>query len=138
MADLSITAANVVPGSGVGFQEAGAGEVISAGQLVALDTDLNDGKLYLCDADLANRAKPVGIAVGNAEAVDQRVTYARSGEVAVGGTVAVGGLYVASDTPGGIAPNADLDTGDLVSLVAVGKTTTSLEIHIVSTGIAAA
>lgn len=123
MADITVTAANVRRGADYQQTTGVAGEAITAGQVVALDT--SDSKVYLADANsgTSQRKKISGVAIQNAPAVDQPITYQTAGYVNPGGTVTVGTIYCMSATAGGIAPHGDLASGHTVSILGVGYTT---------------
>src|SRR4051812_13410362 len=110
MADLSITANNVVV-AGAAVTEAGtAGETITAGQPVYRDT--STGKYFKADnngaAEMIRKAR--GIAL-NGAALNQPLAIIKSGDLTLGATLTPGTVYYLSDTPGGICPLADVGTG---------------------------
>lgn len=130
MADISVTAANVVKGTGNPSHTTGvAGATITAGQ--ALYADGNDGnKLKPADNDVSSATSTVvGIAL-NGAAANQLVSYMAAGNIVIGGTVAVGSTYVLSSTAGGICPVADLNTGDWLCHLGYGLSTTVLFLDI--------
>lgn len=133
MADLTITAASVLQGSGAIIEDQIAGAAITAGQLLYKDSA--DGKVKLADANsgVAEARSIYGVAVNNA-AANQPVAVQRKGKVAIGATVAVGTIYVLSATAGGVAPSADLATGHYVSILGVAVSATEIEIAIVNSG----
>lgn len=122
MADLSITAANVLA-SATALRSTGvAGATITQGDL--LYKDATDGnKLKLADADAsAATATVVGIAL-NAGSAGQPITYAISDDAFTpGATLTVGEVYCLSATPGGLAPVGDLGSGDYTSIVLAATT----------------
>ncbi|MCU0466591.1 MAG: hypothetical protein MUF38_18745 [Anaerolineae bacterium] len=126
MTDLTITAANVIPGSDASFITGVAGATITAGQ--AVYRDATTGRFLLADADAEASAKLEGIAV-NGASTGQNITIQIGGEITIGGTVVVGQVYVASATAGGIAPYADLLSGDFVSIVGVGISATKIALR---------
>jgi len=135
MADLSITAAQVLKVSG-SVDTAVAGETITAGQPVYRST--SDSKYYKAfangtdDATGIMQANATGISLHGALA-GQPLTVLSQGNYAVGATVVKGGLYVVSTTAGGIAPYADLGTGHYVTLLGVAPDTTHLNLQINAT-----
>lgn len=136
MADLTITASEVA-GSGQGlFRTGTAFEAISAGKAVYLDA-ANGGKVRLADADALNSSRVVGIALNNASA-GQPVEYlVNGGTITVTtSTFASGVPYYVSTTAGGLAPYADLGSGDFVTLVGIGTGTTSMRILLAISGVA--
>lgn len=134
MADLIVTAASVVKGTGASTATGIAGEAITAGQPLYIDATDN-GELKLADAnDTAAKAAIAGIAL-HAASTGQPITYQTSGEITIGVTVAVGTLYVVSATAGGIAPIADLVSTNYVSVIGIAKTAAILTLGLNNTGI---
>lgn len=120
MADVSVTAANVQPGTSGLNNGKVAGVAITAGQWVYLDSATGTLKLADSNASLAT-ATVIGVALNNA-AIGQPVQYQSSGDYTVGGTVAAGAVYVLSANAGNMAPVADLASGCYTTVVAIGKT----------------
>jgi membrane-bound inhibitor of C-type lysozyme len=114
MANLTITAANVIQGSGAVTSTGVAGVSITAGQSVYLDT--TDSKYKLADADLAASVNEAAIAL-HAAALDQPLTVQTGGTLAIGATVAVGTAYYVSATAGSICLESDLASGDFPYLL---------------------
>lgn len=122
MVDLVITAASVQPGTeseGAQFEYGTAGASITAGQAVYLDSSTSTYKL--ADNNDTSEALSVvrGIAL-HAAASGQPLKIQTRGPITIGATVASGSVYVLSATAGGIAPVADLATGNRCTLLAVG------------------
>jgi hypothetical protein len=134
MADLAVTAANVVPASGYVPYDGIAGETITAGQVCYIDdTDSNKVKKADNNAALANAAVVRGIAVNGASA-GQPVRLCMGGNINPGGVLTVGVIYVLSATPGGIAPAADLASGMRVSVLGVASTASNLVLNFFNSG----
>ena len=135
MADLSITAANVAAADGaVSKQEWVAGATITAGQAVYIDT-ANDNVAKLAQSDGTELEATVkGIAMHGASS-GQPIIIAVSGVLDLGATLTVGATYVLSQTAGGIAPIADLASGDFVSHVGIGTAADSCTLSIVNSGV---
>lgn len=132
MTDISVTASSVVPSTSLSdLQTVKAGAAITAGQPIYLDSS-NEAQLADCDASAA-AAAAVGIAVNNA-AAGQRVSYQKSGTLTLNAVLTPGVIYVASATAGGIAPSADLGSGDYVTILGVAATSTTLSVHIHASG----
>jgi len=132
MADISITASAVVPSSAAVIKYTTAGATLTAGQLVYLDAadlDANGiGKAKLSDANGAAALRVVdGITVGGASAGQPVaiVTYDTALVIAASGLTA-NNILILSDTPGGIAPSADLSAGEYLSVIAVVKSATTI------------
>lgn len=137
MADLTITATSVVPGSDAVKVERTALSTITAGQPVYIDTSTN--KVAPVDTDSATAAVRTvyGIAL-NGAAANQPVVVQTAGSITIGATVAVGTIYVASDTAGGIKPEADLAAGDYTSVIGIATSTTVIKLGILNGGAAQA
>jgi hypothetical protein len=132
MADIAITAANVI-GDGASPRETmTAGAAISAGQAVYLDTSVN--KYKLSDSNLTGAKTCRGIAL-NSAAAGQPLTIQRSGPVTIGGTLVKGTTYCQSTTAGGICPQADITTGGDVVVLGIATSTTVLQLNIQNTGV---
>lgn len=128
MADLTITAANVAKVAGT-TRYGTAGAAITAGDALYLDSGTSTLKLLDAD-DTAAAAVLEGIAL-NDGASGQPVAYLAPGDGAIinpGATVTVGEIYVASGTAGAIAPKADLATGDYVTIIGIGLTSSTMSV----------
>lgn len=136
MADISITAANVVYSSGTKLTGT-AGAAITAGQLVYLEAASQTYKLAQGNAAATNN--PAGIALNNCSA-NQPIIVQSTGTLNIGATLTVGQTYVMSAAnPGGIAPVSDLTTGNYVAVVGVAVTANNIQMSnagIISTQIA--
>jgi hypothetical protein len=135
MADLTITAANVVKGAGAVVETGTAGATITAGQVVYRDA--SDLKYKLADADSTTAAvrSPRGIAL-NGASDGQPLSIQREGSITIGATLTAGTTYYLSDTPGGIAPLADLTTGDYPTVIGVATSTSVLKLGFIESGTA--
>lgn len=134
MADLTITAANVVKYDGAETATETAGEAITAGQTLFRHTD---GKLYKAKDDTVAHAASVGVALNNAGA-NQPVTYIKAGDYNPGAVVAIGTFYGVTDTFGGLGPISDRGTGDYVTVIGYATATDKIHVDITKTGVAAA
>jgi hypothetical protein len=134
MADLVITAANVVKGSNAITEVGTAGEAITAGQ--AVYKAAATGKYLLADNDSATAAAkaPRGIAL-NGASDNQPLVIQRSGDVTIGAALTPGTAYYLSATPGGICPLADVLAGDDVVLLGLAKTAAVLALDIHTPGV---
>jgi hypothetical protein len=134
MADISITAANVVAGSDAVREAGTAGATVTAGQLVYLDP--SDMKYKLADSNGAAALRvPSGIAL-NGAANNQPLVIQKGGDITIGGTMTAGVAYYLSDTPGGICPVADLASGEYPCIVGIAKSTSVLSVNIQPSGVA--
>ncbi|HLW67850.1 MAG TPA: hypothetical protein VKS79_21205 [Gemmataceae bacterium] len=134
MADLVITAANVLPSGGGIDAEGIAAVTITAGQSVYQDP--NSGQIQLAKGDTAVHAAAVGVAL-HAALAGQPIRYRQSGGLALGAILTAGALYVVSAAnPGGIAPNADMTAGNFVSVLGYASSTSVLQLAPIVTGTA--
>lgn len=125
MADLTVTAANVVHDVNATYGVGTAGVSITAGQLLYLDANTNTMKLADSITSLAV-ASCLGVAL-HAAASGQPIKYQTGGDINVGATLAVGTVYVVSGTvAGNIAPAADLATGWFTMVLGVAKSASIL------------
>ena len=111
-----------------------AGASITAGQALYLDSATSTYKLADANASSAT-ATVVGIALHAAES-GQPIKLLTSGNITIGGTVAVGRVYVVSGTAGGIAPSSDLTAGWYTGIIGIGTTTAIIAVTITLGGVA--
>ncbi len=110
MADLVVTPGQVMPDVTGRITSEIAGATITAGQTI-YGTAPAAILLSQCDGTLAE-ADTKGIAL-NGGATGQPIAVQRTGSPTLGAGAAPteGEVYCTSDTPGGIAPDADIATG---------------------------
>jgi hypothetical protein len=133
MADISITAANVVAGSDAVRESGTAGATITAGQLVYLDT--SDMKYKLADSNGAAALRvPNGIAL-NGASNGQPLSVQKGGDITIGGTMTAGIPYFLSDTPGGLCPLPDIGAGEFSCIIGIAKSTSVLAVNIQPSGV---
>lgn len=134
MADISITAANVGIGSATTVtQVVQAGESVTQGQPVYRST--STGKYLRADNnDTLAKSLVEGIAV-TAASTDGFFLMVSDGQINLGATLGAGTIYVVSSTVGGIAPAADIATGNYVTILGTASTSSVLDIAIKATGI---
>lgn len=132
MADISITAANVVRVSGETDTKL-AGETITAGQ--PLYTSSSDGKFYKADNnDTAAKAQVTHIAL-NGGAAGQPIVGAKPDSIVnMGATLTVGETYIVSSNVGNVAPIADIST-NYVTILGVALTAANLYFKPIISGI---
>jgi len=137
MADISITAANVVAQSNATIVNGRAGATITAGQMVYKETA--SGKYKLADADSATQEiqETTGMAL-NGAADGQPLAVCTSGDVALGAVLTAGARYYLSSAAGAIQPEADLSAGEEINLIGLAKSTTVLNIRITRPGVTVA
>lgn len=135
MADLSITAANVIAGASASTENGNLGVAVIAGQ--AVYKAAADGLWYLADNNSATAAarQAMGIAL-NGGGIGQPVRVLLSGPVTIGATLTAGVAYYLSDTAGGICPVADLGTGEYSCFIGLATSTTVLDVAIKYSGVA--
>lgn len=136
MADISITPASVLPsGTNPVTADGVAGETITAGQTVYLDSTLR--QYFKSDSDSATAAvrQPVGIALNGASA-GQPLRIQSKGDIVIGGTMTAGLVYYNSKTAGGICVLADIASGGYACTIGIAKSTTVLAIGINYSGVA--
>ncbi|MFN9287665.1 MAG: hypothetical protein ACK6EB_06295, partial [Planctomyces sp.] len=105
-----------------------AGGTVTAGQPVYADTTASN-KLKPCEADGRASSKAICIALHGASD-GQPLHYGYGGNRTFNSAFTVGEVSVCSVKPGGIAPYADLATGDFVTILGVATTVTNLKIGI--------
>ncbi len=136
MADVTVTAANVKPvGTSRTVQTVLLGETVTQGQPLYLKAA--DSKYWKADADTLAEAAAAGIAITPGVADDYAIMLT-AGTINMGGTLAVGQVYVVSVNAGGVAPYSDLGSGDYVTILGVATTTAILNVDLNATGIAKA
>lgn len=135
MADLSITAANVIAAAAAETENGNLGAAATAGQV--LYKAAADGLWYLADNNSATAAvrQATGIAL-NGGGIGQPVRVLRSGPVTIGATMTAGVTYYLSDTPGGICPIADVGTGEYSCIIGIATSTTVLDVRFQYSGAA--
>ena len=136
MADLSITATSVAPDAGFTSRDVISGATITAGMPVYLDaSDSNKAKASLTTN--ATTADVKGISL-HAATSGQPLRIMTGGTYTVGATILVGVPYFNSDNAGGIAVLADSATGDFVTVLFMGISTTKAKLCITASGAAKA
>lgn len=132
MVDIVVTAASVLKGSDALIEQGTAGEAITQGQAVYLDSA--DGKLKLSDNNATGKKTVRGIAL-NAASAGQPITIQRSGDLTLNAVLTAGARYYLSGTAGGIMPEADLTTGMDVVQLGLAKSTTVLALDVQTPGV---
>jgi hypothetical protein len=69
-------------------------------------------------------------------AINQDVVFQTDGIVAVGAVLVVDEVYVLSGTLGKMFPHADLGAGQFLTIIGPALTTSTLDFHLKTTGIA--
>ena len=135
MADITVTAANVAPGTGAVIDRRyNFGATVTAGQVVYLDTATNTWKL--ADNDSSATTAVLGGVALHGGASGQPAAVLTGGNYNPGATVVVGTIYVLSSTAGGICPAADLGSGDYVAKLGIATTASNIAVAIQVSGVA--
>lgn len=129
MADISITAANVVAGENSSRDGGAAGETIVAGKNVYLSSATKKWMLADSNSATAEARKAGGIAL-NGASLNQPLAVHKAGDITIGGTLTPGVAYYLSDTPGGLCPVADIGTGEYVCQIGIAKSASVLAVSI--------
>ena len=133
MSDISITASSVQVTSSTTTAQGTAGGAITAGIPLYLNTS---SQLVAAKADALLTSQAVGVALNNA-ASGQPVLYANGGDVTYNAALTAGVVYdVSAAAAGGIAPNADMTTGNYVCVLGVATSTTNLRLCIKASNVA--
>lgn len=136
MADLTITAASVLAGSGASIKHGTAGATITAGQQLYLDAATDTWKLADSNSGTVAARTPSATAL-HAAAAGQPITVHTKGPITIGATLTAGLAYYLSDTPGGICPVADVGSGEYSTIIGMATSTTVLNVDYQSSGVAA-
>lgn len=124
-ADVSITAANLLPSSQALYANGIAGEAVTGGQLV-FESQM-DGRYYLADANVSTKVKVAGIAGHGAAAGQPLAIIYWDPALTLGGTLSMSApVYVLSATAGGVAPSADIAATHYPVVVGVAISTTKI------------
>lgn len=134
MADLTITATNVVAVSGTTAKKICGATAVTQGQVVFEDTS-DSNKVKISDANNTSLAQVNGVCL-TSSAPGQPAVYLANGGV-LGGLAGVtaGTTYCLSATAGNICPQADLTTNDRVIRLGYGLTTATIKLDIADTGV---
>lgn len=128
MADLVITAANVLASAAASKEIGTAGANITAGQPLYKDaTDSN--KLKLGQATTSAKSAFAGISL-HAAATGQPVQYVIADDDFTTGnaTMTIGEVYTLSATAGSLCPAADITTGNFTTVAMVASSATKAKV----------
>ncbi len=132
MADLTITAANVIAADGYGYRDMVAGEAVTRGAPVY--EKAADGKAWLASCESTSAiAAAIGICLNDA-AASQPVRVMTSGTLAFGAILTAGTTYCVSAS-GKICPQVDLATSDFVTRLGIATSTGNLVLSVYATGV---
>jgi len=135
MADISITAANVISREGSTVTRGTAGATITAGHVVYFDDADSRFKMADNNSATAIAREPRGIALNGASA-GQPIAVHEKGSIVIGGTLTPGVAYYLSATPGHICPVADLAAGNYPTIMGIATSATVLNVDIQMSGVA--
>ena len=129
MPDLVLVPTAVVPGDNAQYSNGIAGVTIAAGDVCYLDGATQ--KYFLADSSDAAKSRVRGIA-GHSASVGQPVRMQTGGVLNLGSALlTVAEMYVLSPTnPGKIAPISDMASGDFLTIVGLGQTTSLLQLRL--------
>lgn len=132
MADLSITLADVVPGSNAQYIDAVAatGVTIDAGDVFYRDAS-DSYKAKLSDANLSEAAASAAAIAVNKALPGQPVRGVFAGDLDLGSILTQGLVYIVSGTAGKICPSADLASGWYPTVLGVATDGNTLKVGIV-------
>lgn len=133
MADVTITAANVLAGADAEIEHGIAGATETAGQAVYRDD--TDRKYKLGDNNGAAALRKVRGITLNGGANGQPMAILKRGDITIGGTLVAGSIYCLSAAPGAICPQADVASGSDVVVIGVAKSTSVLHVDIQQPGV---
>lgn len=134
-ADLSITAASVLPGADAQLLTGVAGEALTAGQPVYRKAA--DSRWYKADCNSATAEARVASAFAmTGSAPGQPVVVQKAGGLTLGATLTAGVAYYLSGTAGGVRPVADNVTGDYPEVLGIASSTTVLKLGFNASGAA--
>jgi hypothetical protein len=135
MADLSVTAANCVPGADARYVYGVAGETIAAGKAVYLASATNKWMMADANSGTAEARAATAIAL-TGSSNNQPITVQTGGTLTLGATMTAGVVYYLSDTAGGICPVADIGAGEYVCVIGVATSTTVMQLGFNYSGVA--
>lgn len=134
MADITVTAASVLPTTTTTTDSGIAGETLTAG--VPIYKKASDSNYFWqTDADLSQEAaQAAGISLHGA-ARGQPIKFATGGDLTIP-TMVAGTAYCCSAAAGKICPSADVDTGTTLymTILGVSSSTTNLKLAIMPSG----
>lgn len=137
MADLVLTAANVLATGGSRKLDGVAGAAITAGQVVYREAATGTYKLADCDSGTAEARSPKGIAL-NGAATGQPIKVHVGGPITLGAVLTAGVTYYLSPTAGGICPVADVASADYPVILGIAKSASVLDVKVHEAGVALA
>lgn len=137
MADLTITASSVLPGSSASIiNDYTAGAELTAGTFVYLDSSNIWQKVDADSATGTESTRRFGVCLNHAY-TGQRVSVdIKDDDLTVGATLVTGTTYVGSTTAGALAPSSDLASGDYPVVAFIAKSTSKGNLNPAAAGAA--
>ena len=133
MADITQTAANVIPGANAVTKDGTIGETLVAGDIIYIDATDSDRLKKAINSALASAAA-AGVML-NGGAAGQPGRYQTSGDHNPGGTVVVAEVYNVSPNAGKFAPDADVAVADFRTTIGIGTTSSNIKLQIQVSGV---
>lgn len=137
MADVAVTATQLLPTADTVLEDGIAGEAIAQGDW--LYKKAADQRLWKADnnAAAAEAAEVIGQAMVACAAAAQPMRYGRGGTITQGAaaTIVSGTVYVLSATPGKACPAADLASGNRVTILGVGNAANGIQLQLNRSGL---
>jgi len=135
MADITFTAASIMPGANAQTQEVTYGATITQGQFVYLDT--TTGTYKLADVTAEATAAACGIALTSG-ASGQPGIIQTAGYVTTSAHLSLAAPVLILSDDGKACPSADLANNDYITIIGAAASTTSLKLGFNATGVKAA
>lgn len=135
MADLVLTASAILAGANSSSVTGTAGETIIAGKAVYISPTTKRWMLADSNSATAAARQATGIAL-NGASDGQPVAIHKFGDLTIGAVLTAGQAIYLSDTPGGLAPLADVGSGEYVCLIGLAKSVSVLAVDIQYPGVA--
>ena len=134
MADLIITAASVVKGTGASVQQGTAGASVTAGQPVYLESASSTYKLSDANSATAAARAVDGIAL-HGSLTGQPLQILTGGPLTLGAVLTAGVAYYLSNNAGGICPVADLTAGSYPTILGFAGSASVLNVKLNAAGV---
>ena len=137
MADISITATDVVPATDAFVETVLLGETVTAGEILVYDSTDNDWVVASNASDALSgsaNGQNLRMALSSANSGQTIAVLRSDSDVSLGAVLAAGRWYVLS-TGGSISPESDATTADYSVLIGYAKTTSLLRFSPISTGV---
>lgn len=132
---VAVTAASVVASDQAVIIEIPAGATIAQGDLLYIDTN-NTAKVASAAGGSATSADVACMSLSSAASGQRVRCVAYDPALTVGGTIAVGELYVLSGVAGKFSTSTSLISGSYVTVVGIGISTTKMFFRPTASGVA--